>query len=101
MVHSHLWEVSTFSICLLEGELVSAMLGGINISIHSRSNRVLLKAVKMLQLNRDIVVWILLHLTNCVLGIIVPDCIVHVALHVVIVVILRILVSCLIRNRLG
>ena len=94
-------KLARFSICLLEEELVSAMLGGINISIHSRSNRALLKVVKMLQLNRDIVVWILLHLTNCVLGIIVPDCIVHVALHVVIVVILRILVSCLIRNHLG
>ena len=49
----------------------------------------------MLQMNWYKIVCVLLYLTNCVLGIIVPDCIVHVALHVVIVVILRVLVSCL------
>ena len=54
-----------------------------------------LEMVKMLQMKWYIIVCILLYLTNCVLGIIVPDCIVHVALHVVIVVILRVLVSCL------
>ena len=57
--------------------------------------------VKMLQMNWYKIVCVLLYLTNCVLGIIVPDCIVHVALHVVIVLILRILVPCLNWNHLG
>ena len=55
----------------------------------------------MLQMNWYKIVCVLLYLTNCVLGIIVPDCIVHVALHVVIVLILRILVPCLNWNHLG
>ena len=56
----------------------------------------------MLQMKWDVIVSVLLFfLTNCVLGIIVPDFIVQVALRVVIVIILRILVSCLSWIRLG
>ena len=76
--------------------------GGNIISIHGRSNRVLLEMVKMLQMKWDVIVSVLLFfLTNCVLGIIVPDFIVQVALRVVIVIILRILVSCLSLHCLG